>query len=354
MPKLKVLGILLVIVLAVAIGALVYFGSKPSQPATPAKAVVELPTGERIEVPENVAGKVVFYTSIPDVIVNSWKGNWSKYFGSTISLEVWRSGTGKVVAKLLAEKKAGSVEADVVYIASPFEFETLINESIIEKFPDIPELKYIPQEYRDPRGYYVWGRVLVMVIVYNPNIVTDPPKSWQDLVKPEWKGKVVIANPLYSGSTQVAVAALASKFGWSYFEKLKENDVLVVQDVPDVARVVATGERPVGVTLTMYLGAYPTLKFVAPEEGAIAIPSPVGLVKNAKHPEDAKVFLRFLLSKLGAQALTDAYTYSTRIDAPAPKGLPPLSQLKILKVSMDELRPIVSQIRDKWTQIFGG
>jgi len=347
-----VIGIIVIIIVVVG-GVAYYYMSQTPQKKKGGKTVV-LSTGEKISVPANISGSVVFYTSIPNVIVDPWKGNWSKYFGDMINLQVWRSGTGKVVAKVLAEKKAGEVRADVIYIASLFAFNDLVKEGIIGKFPNLPELQYIPQEYKDPNGYYVCGRLLVMVIVYNPSLVSNPPKSWMDLTKPEWKGKLVMANPMYSGSTQFTVAALVSKFGWDYFAKLKQNDILIVKDVPDVARVVASGEKPVGITLTMYLKAYPELKYVIPEEGAIVIPSPMGIVKNAKHPEDAKVLLRFLLSKLASQGLTDAYTYSSRSDAPPPKGFPPLPQLKSLKVNINNLRPIVDQIRDKWTSIFGG
>ncbi len=351
----KVVLISIIVILLIVVAGLAYYfytqqgGTKPAQ-----AKVVELPTGEKIEVPPDISGKVVLYTSIPNVILDPWKSNWTKYFGDLIELEAWRSGTGKVVAKVIAEKKAGEVHADVIYIASLFAFQELVDEGIIDKFPDIPELQYIPDQYKDPNGYYVCGRLLVMVIVYNPDLVQNPPKSWEDLLKPEWKDKVVMANPMYSGSTQFTVAALVSKFGWDYFEKLKENNVLIVKDVPDVARVVASGERPVGITLTMYLKAYPNLKFVIPEEGAIVIPSPMGIVKNAKHPEDAKVLLRFLLSKQASKSLTDAYTYSSRVDAPPPPGFPKLSELKTLKVTISELKPIVDQIRDKWTEIFGG
>jgi len=352
----KTLIVAVIIIIAIIIGGAAYYFSqtRTTTTTTPSKPVtVTLPTGEKIEIPPDISGKVVLYTSIPNVILDPWKSNWTTYFGKYIQLEAWRSGTGKVVAKVLTEHKAGKVHADVIYIASIFAFEQLVQEGIIAKFPDLPELQYIPSEYKDPNGYYVCGRLLVMVIVYNPKYVSNPPTSWEDLLKPEWKNKVVMANPMYSGSTQFTVAALVSKFGWDYFSKLKDNGVLIVKDVPDVARVVASGERPVGITLTMYLKSYTNLKYVIPKEGAIVIPSPIGLVKNADHPKDAKVFLEFLLSKQASKSLIGAYTYSSRTDAPPPPGFPPLSQLNTLKVSISNLKPIVDQIRDKWTQIFG-
>ncbi|GAB4205903.1 MAG: hypothetical protein Fur0019_08450 [Tibeticola sp.] len=70
-------------------------------------------------------------------------------------------------------------------------------------------------------------------------------KSFADLTKPALEGKVAIASPLVSGSTHVIDGALWKdpRFGWKYFEQLKKNDLLVLNDVPDVARAVASGER---------------------------------------------------------------------------------------------------------------
>lgn len=350
----KTVLILAVVIVVVVVAALLATrgGGAPSTTTVPLVKVT-LPTGEAIEIPKNLSGSVMMYTSIPQEIMDGWVKDWSQYFANYSKLDYYRAGSGSVVAKILAEQKAGSVKADLVYLAGIFDFQNLVDNGLIAKLPSVPELSAIPSQYKDPNGYYVMGRLLVMVIVYNPSLVSNPPQSWMDLLKPEWKGKIVIANPMVSGSWQYSVLALVSKYGWSYFQQLKQNNPLIVQDVPDVAKSVATGERPVGVTLTMYLKTYTNLKYVIPSEGAIIIASPMGIINGTKNYNDAVLLLRYLLTKQAAQSLANAYTYSSRLDGPTPPGFPPLSQLATFNVTIDQLKPYVSGLRDNWTAIFG-
>lgn len=347
------LGILLVLAI-VAVGVVAFFLYERSPSTSKPVASVTMSTGETIEIPSDLTGSVMMYTSIPQEIMNGWINDWNTYFSNYSKLDYYRAGSGSVVAKILAEQKAGSVKADLVYLAGYFDFKTLEDNGLIQKLPSVPEMNSIPSQYKDPNGYYVMGRLLVMVIVYNPSLVSNPPKSWQELLQPQWKDKIVIANPLVSGSWQYSVLALVSKYGWSYFQQLKQNNPLVVQDVPDVARSVATGERPVGVTLTMYLKTYTNLNYTIPSEGAIIIPSPIGIINGTKHLPDATLLLRYLLSKQAAISLANAYTYSSRTDGPTPPGLPPLSQIKTFQATISDLEPLVSGLRDNWTAIFGG
>ncbi|MGC9114852.1 MAG: extracellular solute-binding protein [Fervidicoccaceae archaeon] len=347
------LGIIAILVIVIAVGVAYYLYERTAGTGK-AVASVTMSTGETIEVPADLTGSVMMYTSIPQEIMDGWVKDWNTYFANYSKLDYYRAGSGSVVAKILAEQKAGSVKADLVYLAGYFDFKTLMDNGLIAKLPTVPEMNSIPSQYKDPNGYYVMGRLLVMIIVYNPALVSNPPKSWQELLQPQWKDKIVIANPMVSGSWQYSVLALVSKYGWDYFKQLKANNPLVVQDVPDVARSVATGERPVGVTLTMYLKTYTNLNYTIPNEGAIIIPSPIGIINGTKHFSDATLLLRYLLSKQAAISLANAYTYSSRTDGPTPPGLPPLNQMKTFEVNINDLQPYVSGLRDNWTAIFGG
>jgi len=350
-------NVYLIIIAAVAVivvAGVAFLAFKPATPVQPSVAKVTLPTGEQIEVPTGLKGHVMLYTSIPQEITSGWQNDWNKFFSNYTQLEIYRAGTGTVVSKILAEEQAGGTKADVIYLAGIFDYLQLVDKGVIGNIPDVPELKSIPSQYIDPKGKYVIGRLLVMVIVYNPDLVKDPPKSWQDLLKPEWNGKIAIANPLVSGSMQYATLALVSQYGWDYFRKLKQNNPLLLQDVPDVARSVAQGERPVGVTLTMYLKTYTNLKYVIPQEGAIVIPSPLGIAKRSENSTDAVLLFRYLLTKQAATHLANAYTYGTRTDAPTPPGLPAISEIKSFPASIDSLKPYVPGLRGNWTSIFGG
>ncbi|MEM3285749.1 MAG: extracellular solute-binding protein [Fervidicoccaceae archaeon] len=190
-----VLGIAIAVVIVAAV--LGYYLYEREAGGGPALAHVTMSTGETIEIPTDLTGSVMLYTSIPDLtgsvmlytsipqeIMDGWIKDWNTYFSNFSKLDYYRAGSGSVVAKILAEQKAGSIKADVVYLAGYFDFKTLQDNGLIAKIPSVPEMQYIPNIYKDPNGYYVMGRLLVMVIVYNPALVSNPPRSWQELLQP--------------------------------------------------------------------------------------------------------------------------------------------------------------------------
>ncbi|MEM0021802.1 MAG: extracellular solute-binding protein [Fervidicoccaceae archaeon] len=177
-----VLGIAIAVVIVAAV--LGYYLYEREAGGGPALAHVTMSTGETIEIPTDLTGSVMLYTSIPQEIMDGWIKDWNTYFSNFSKLDYYRAGSGSVVAKILAEQKAGSIKADVVYLAGYFDFKTLQDNGLIAKIPSVPEMQYIPNIYKDPNGYYVMGRLLVMVIVYNPALVSNPPRSWQELLQP--------------------------------------------------------------------------------------------------------------------------------------------------------------------------
>jgi iron(III) transport system substrate-binding protein len=64
----------------------------------------------------------------------------------------------------------------------------------------------------------------------------DAPKSFADLLDPRWQGKIVKGHPDYSGTILTATFQLARDLGWSYFEKLAQQNVMQVQSALDPTR----------------------------------------------------------------------------------------------------------------------
>ena len=75
---------------------------------------------------------------------------------------------------------------------------------------------------------YATAFALLSPIGYNTNLVKpeDAPKSFADLLDPKWKGKIVKGHPDYSGTILTATFQLARDLGWSYFEKLAQQNVI--------------------------------------------------------------------------------------------------------------------------------
>jgi iron(III) transport system substrate-binding protein len=302
-------------------------------------------------------GSVVMYTSVPTFLLDRWKAIFEKQYPG-VAVTYFRSGTGKVLARIEAERRAGKIGGDVVWLADPTTFNGLVASKAL--------LAYQPPEWqaitlaKEPHGYYVAGRILVGVLLVNKKVLPNPPKSFAELIKPEYKGQVAIASPLVSGSTNIIDGTLwkEPRFGWSYFEALKKNDVLVLKDVPDVARSVASGERPVGISLTLYK-YQPEFKdspmeIVFPSEGAVAVASPVAVFDKSPHPAAAKLLYRFLLSEPAQQVLAESGIYPARNDSPPPVGLPPLNKLKTLSPDPAWILQHKQENAARWRQTFGG
>jgi iron(III) transport system substrate-binding protein len=300
-------------------------------------------------------GKVAMYTSVPTFLLKRWQELFQTTYPG-IEVSFFRSGTGKVLARIDSELRAGALGGDVVWMADPTAFAPLVKSQAV--------LSYRPPEWeklslaKDPQGYFVAGRILLGVILANPK-AGPVANSFADLAKPEMKGKICIASPLISGSTNMIDAALlqAPGFGWSYFEALKKNDVLVLNDVPDVARAVASGERSSGISLTLYKyqPEYQNspMEIIMPSEGAVPVASPVGVFAKAPHPNAAKLFYRFLLSVPAQNILSENGIYPANSDAAPPTGLPPLDKLKLLQPDPAWLMANQREIQGHWRGLFG-
>jgi iron(III) transport system substrate-binding protein len=302
-------------------------------------------------------GSVVMYTSVPSFLLDSWKELFEKQYPG-VPITYFRSGTGKVLARIESERRAGHVGGDVVWLADPTTYASLVKNKALASYKP-PEWDAITLA-KEPNGLYIAGRILVGVMLVNKQSLPNPPKSFAELAKPEYKGKIVIASPLVSGSTNIVNGALLKdpKFGWAYFEALKKNDVLVLPDVPDVARSVASGERSAGISLTLYK-YQPEFKnspmeIVFPEEGAVPVPSPVALLEGSPHPAAAKLFYRFLLSQPAQTVLAESGIYPARDDTPPPTGLPALKDLKTMEPDSEWILTHQQENNAHWRQTFGG
>jgi iron(III) transport system substrate-binding protein len=300
---------------------------------------------EKLHAAAKAEGKVVLYTSIPEFILDDWRTLFAKTYPG-VDLEFFRSGTGKV-------------QGDLIWVADQTVFPELIAKDLLAVYRS-PEWDQVGFG-KDSGGHFIMGRVLAGVIFANTNEAKTMPTSWQDLTKPIYKNEVALASPLVSGSMAVIAGALIHDphYGWAYFEKLKENGALVLQDVPDTARAAASGQRALGVTLTMYkyepgLTNAP-LKVIYPADGTVLISSPFGIFRQAPHPNAARLLYRFLLSAPAQMVLSNHGIYPARLDVPPPAGMPSLQELQkgAIIPDIDWIAANETAMKMKWRAVFG-
>jgi len=204
-------------------------------------------------------GKLEWYTSLglhssttlAHLFMNRYKG---------IEVLVHRSGSQRVLQRVMQEASAGIKNADVIHTSDGGHFVLLKDKGLLMKY--VPKgVEGFPEGFKDKEGFFYGMRATLSVIAHNPKIVSekDAPKSWKELLDPKWRGKMVTAHPGYSGIIMTHVLALVNLYGWDYFKELANNKLHVVQSANDPAGVVASGERPVGVNGAEYF-YYKTLK----------------------------------------------------------------------------------------------
>ena len=322
-------------------------------------ASVSLPQDAALIQAAKKEGKVVWYTSlaIPSstAIAHAFR---TKYAG--VDVEVHRTGSQRVLQRVMQEAGAGIKNADVIHTSDAGHFVLFKDKGMLMKY--IPKgAEIFPAGFKDKDGFYFGMRATLSVIAYNPKSVAekDAPKTWKDLLNPKWKGKMVSAHPGYSGIIMTHVLALVNLYGWEYFRELAKNGLHMVQSANDPAGVVASGERPVGANGAEYF-YYKTqkqgnpIKIIYPNEGIPLVVSPVAIAKDAPHPNAAKLFSEYIFAKESQQLLADReglYTGHPEVTYPADK--PKLKDLKLLSVDADELEKKNAEIKKRFVEFFG-
>ena len=285
-------------------------------------------------------GELMVYTSIyPDIIDNMCKPNVAKAFPE-MKVNWFQGGTEKVVTKITGEIKAKKIGADVLMVADPSYYLKLEDQKLLLPYKSKEEKNLINDKAADGAWYAV--RVCNMIIAYNADKLKaeDAPKNWTDLADPKWKGKIAIPNPMLSGTAYVAVGALADKYGWEYFDKLKANGLRVEEGNSAIQNKLLTGEYAAAMILEENILKLANtkkepLKVIYPKDGVVQVPSPIAIFNTTKNPEGAKALVDWWLSKEGQQAVVKGWMHSVRGDVKEPIGSVPTKGLTDGKIKVD-------------------
>ncbi|HEX9945779.1 MAG TPA: extracellular solute-binding protein [Thermoanaerobaculia bacterium] len=199
----------------------------------------------------------------------------------------------------------------------------------------------VPAASRGPRDLFFASYRTAPVLVYNTQAVKreEAPADWDDLLDPRWKGKILIRDPLASGTMRTLFGMILARSvretgsperGWEWLRRL---DTQTKEYVQNPALLMEKLNRQEGLITVWELtdmlwqakrGAPLGYRFA--RSGAPVIDDSLGLVKGARHPEQAKAFIEFVGSVEGEElAARDAFRLPARTDLP-PERLPQWAQ----------------------------
>ncbi|TDX51155.1 extracellular solute-binding protein [Orenia marismortui] len=255
------------------------------------------------------SNEVVIYTSLDQIYSEPIIKEFEEKTGIKVKAVYDTEATKTVglVNRLIAEKN--NPQADVFWNSEVGRTIVLKNKGILTPYQS-DNAKSIPEYFKDKAGYWTGFATRSRVLIYNTNLIdeSEVPTTHQEILDPKWKGKVVMADPLF-GSTATEFAAFFSSLGAektkSYARKLKENGVVLVDGNSVVRDKVGAGEYPIGFTDTddansgIENGLPIKMFFLNQEEGqrgTFVMPNTVAMIKNGPNPANARKLMDYLLS----------------------------------------------------------
>lgn len=304
-------------------------------------------------------GQVIYYTSTDlPVAERLAKAFEAKYPG--IAVRVERTGAERVFQRIGQEYASKIHAVDIVNSSDAAHFIVWKRDGILAPYVPQDVAMYYPAEHRDADGQFASFRVWLSIIAYNTNLVKteDAPRSFADLLDPKWKGKIVKAHPGYSGTIMTATYQMQRDLGWEYFEKLARQGVMQVQSSADPPKKLDLGERAVMADGNEYnifqiKEAGRPVEPVYASEGSPLIVGPNGIFKAAPHPNAARLFQAFSLSREAQQLIIDVGGLrSVHSQTNEKAGRKPLADIKTMKDDAVAVEKESEAIKARYTKLF--
>jgi iron(III) transport system substrate-binding protein len=299
---------------------------------------------------------LTLYTSQPDEDVQTLTKAFTKKYPE-IKVNVFRSGTEEVVSKVMAENQSGRIQADVLLVADVVTFEILKRQNLLEAYQS-PETKKIGAQFIDPNHMYTGTKIIASILAVNTRNAKKIPNSWTVLSDPASKNQGVMPSPLYSGAAAYTLGILVREksFGWNFYQKLKSNNIAIVQGNGAAMKAVASGDKTYGMVVDYMVARAKQdgspVELVYPKEGVTAVTEPVGIVKNTPNAASARKFIDFVLSVEGQQIAAGQNYTPVRKDVKAPEGLKNASQIKVLDSPVSDLFNTRDEEKKKFSDLF--
>ena len=305
-------------------------------------------------------GKVVWYISMFDVDTAEQVARGFEQKHPGIEVEVVRATAGVIYQRVLQETQVGVFANDVFSSTEEGHYANFKEKGLLEAYVPADAGHVIPRFQKiDPEHYYHVASVGLILITYNAQKVAanEAPKKWKDLLDPKWKGKVAIGHPAFSGYVATWVLSLTKLYGWEYFEQLARQNPQVGRSINDTVTALNSGERLVAAgpdltTLKSKNKGNP-LELVYPEDGATLMTAPSAIMKRAPHPNAAKLFMDYFMTVEYSHILVKNGGLPLRPEVAPPKGLRPLTDVKLIRPTLQELKPGIPQVIEKFRATFG-
>src|ERR1700720_1741761 len=298
-------------------------------------------------------GKMVLYTAnfaeVEQQVIKAFNTRFPE-----IKVEMVRAPGGQLITRVRTEAAAGKLIADIVDHSDRALMLPLVD--LFQDYAPPNAADYNPDALISPK---LWPRATVVwSIAYNTELVKNPPKTWMDLTKPEYDKMTGQVFAQSGGTTWTRIMFERQVLGEDYWAKQASTHPILYPSGAPMADSLVRGEVAMGPLL--YNAIYPKQKDGAPiqiffpPEGAPVNPYATGIPKTAAHPNAAKLFLNWCLSKEGQTFMIKEQGNLTSLKkAPIyPKGFDP-DKVKLWVPDFPQYVKLHKEWVEDWNKTFG-
>jgi iron(III) transport system substrate-binding protein len=266
----------------------------------------------------------------------------------TVDVQWVDMGSQEVLDRVRAE--AANPQADLWFGAPAEVFERAAREGFLDAYTPTWAAA-VPAEARDSANLWYGTYLTPEVIAYNSEAVTaaEAPKDWDEVLDPRWKGKIVIRDPIASGSMRAIFGAILARSiaqtgstaaGWDWLRRLdastreytlnptilyqklgRQEGVISLYNMPDIATLERRTRIPV--------------KYVIPASGTPLLVDAIAIVKGAPHPEQARAFYEFVTTPAALRFAADSL-----LRIPAREDIPVDSLPEWIREAKTSIKPM--------------
>ena len=279
-----------------------------------------------------------------------------------IKVTAVRMSSGETLKRLQAEKDSPKAS---VWFGGPADGQIQAKtDGLLEKYVS-PNANKIPDQFKDSDGYWTGVYVGYLGFASNQKLLKEkglePPKSWNDLLKPEFQGQIVMPDPQSSGTAYTLLASMfqlrGEEDGLDYMKKLNKQISSYQKSGSAPARMAGKGECTVGISflhdaIKFREEGMKDLVLTYPLEGTGYEVGAVSIVKGGPDQVAARKFIDWCLTAKAQEIgqTVGSYQFLTNPDAKPPKQADELKGTKLIKYNFLWAGRHRNEVVDKWAK----
>ena len=297
------------------------------------EAEVEVEAAEELTPDEDMVLSMYVAYGGPDIIAEEFEK------ATGIKIEFLTMSSGEVFTRLMAEK--ANPQTDIWFGGGSDAFIQAVNEELLDAYQS-PNLENVNPAFRDTEGYWTGVSLVVVGFLGNEDRLADKgldlPTTWSELSNPVYVDELMASNPNTSGTAYTMVSGIlqimGEEEGWKFLDEMYANIPYLEKSGSAPGKAALAGEYSLGIVpdphnLPLNNPDAPLVP-VFPDDGVLAWPSPVAIVKGGAHPNNARIFIDWCLSPEGQQILMAASPRVPTTSVETIEGVPSIDDLNLI------------------------